>query len=49
MELRRLGEELQRKADLGEARGPAFDCHWVGSDFDFVGNQVGFSTKPTKS
>ena len=26
------------------------DCYWVGSlDFSFLGNQVGFSTKPPKS
>ena len=27
----------------------ALDCYWVGSlDFNFIGNQVGFSTKPQK-
>ena len=29
--------------------GTYLDCYWVGSlDFNILGNQVGFSTKPPK-
>ena len=35
------------QAKLGRGH---LDCYWVGSfDFNFWGNQVGFSTKPPKS
>ena len=36
--------------DCLEPAASALVCYWVGSlDFNCLGNQVGFSTKPTKS